>query len=139
MTRKVRSCCGWSILLCFFLSLLSPDPALCFDTDTLKTAGIVSGITLGVALVVVLIAGTARDMKRDRRNEDEDDDVWTQSPVLRALGYRPLDDPLFGPQPDSERNASLGMFTTKTRSPLRTACCTTNLPATSSAYLDCER
>jgi hypothetical protein len=99
MTRGIRSCCGWCVIFCFLFGLLSPDPALGFDTDTLKTAGIVSGITIGVALVVILVAGTMRDMKKDRRDEDEDDDVWSRSPLLRTLGYRPCDDPLLGPSP----------------------------------------
>ena len=95
MTRQVRSCCAWSVIFFVVFFLVSPDDALCFDTDTLKTAGIVTGITIGVALLVVLIAGTVRDLKGDPGDEDEDDDVWSQSPVLRTLGYRPLDDPLF--------------------------------------------
>jgi|GEM_PF-3377352 len=99
MTRQVRLCCAWSVLFFFLFTLFSPDQAFCFDEDTLVTAAIVSGITLGVALIVVLIAGTVRDMKRDRDEEDEDDDVWTRSPVLRTLGYRYMDDPLFGRSP----------------------------------------
>jgi hypothetical protein len=78
-------------------TLLCPDPALSFDTDTLKTAGIITGITIGVALVVILVAGTMRDFRRDRGEEEEDDEVWSRSPVLRTLGYNYLDDPLFGP------------------------------------------
>jgi hypothetical protein len=90
-------CCAWSVLFFFLFTLFSPDHALCFDwEDSLKTAGIVTGITIGVALIIVLVVGTVRDTKRDRGEEDEDDDVWTQSPVLRTLGYRHLDDPLFG-------------------------------------------
>lgn len=99
MTRQVCSCCTWSVLFFFLFTLFSPDDALCFDTDSLKTAAIVSGITLGVALVVVLIVGTIRDTKRDRGEEDEDDDVWSQSPALRTLGYRHMDDPLVGRSP----------------------------------------
>ncbi len=99
MTRQVRLCCAWSVLFFFLFTLFSPDDALCSDffDDYLKTPLIVSGITLGVALIIVLIVGTVRDTKRDRGEEDEDDDVWTQSPVLRTLGYRVMDDPLFGP------------------------------------------
>ena len=67
-----------------------------FDTDTLKTAGIITGVTLGVALVIVLIIGVVRDTKRHGDDEEENDDVWSQSPVLRTLGYRPADDPLLG-------------------------------------------
>jgi hypothetical protein len=48
---------------------------------------------------VVLIVGTVRDTKRDRGEEDEDDDVWSRSPVLRALGHSYMDDPLFGRSP----------------------------------------
>ena len=96
MTRQVRLCCAWSVLFFFLFTLFSPDDALCFDSDTLVTAAIVSGITLGVALVVVLIVGTVRDTKRGRDKDGENDDVWTRSPVLRTLGYRHLDDPLFG-------------------------------------------
>ena len=99
MTRQVRLFCAWSVLFFFLFTLVSPDDALCFDTDTLVTAAIISGVTLGVALIVVLIVGTVRDTKRDRGEDDEDDDVWSQSPVLRTLGYRPVDDPLFGRSP----------------------------------------
>ena len=96
MNRRMRICCTWSVVFFFLFTLFSPDDALCFDEDTLVTAAIVSGITLGVALLVVLVAGTLRDVKGDKDEEDEDDDVWTQSPVLRTLGYRYMDDPLFG-------------------------------------------
>lgn len=100
MTRQVRSCCAWSVLFFFLFTLFSPDHALCFDwEDNLKTAGIVAGITVGVALVIVLVVGVIRDTKRDRGEEDDDDDVWTQSPVLRTLGYRHMDDPLSGRSP----------------------------------------
>ncbi|MGW8320005.1 MAG: hypothetical protein ACWGSD_00480 [Thermodesulfobacteriota bacterium] len=100
MTRQARLCCAWSVLFFFLFALFSPDDALCFDwEDNLKTAGIVAGITVGVALIIVLVVGVVHDTKRDRDKEDEDDDVWTKSPVLRTLGYRHLDDPLFGPSP----------------------------------------
>ena len=101
MTRQVRLCCAWSVLFFFLFTLFSPDDALCSDffDDYLKTPLIITGITLGVALIVVLIVGVVRDTKRDRGEEDEDDDVWTQSPVLRTLGYRVMDDPLFGRSP----------------------------------------
>ena len=99
MTRQVRLCCAWSVLFFFLFTLFSPDDALCDFEDNLVTAAIVSGITLGVGLIIVLIVGTVRDTKRDRGEEDEDDDVWTQSPVLRTLGYRVMDDPLFGRSP----------------------------------------
>ncbi len=97
MTRRLRSFCACSIVFFFLFTLICPDDALCFDTDALKTAGIVTGITIGVALVVVLIAGTMRDFKKDGGEEEEDDEIWSQSPVLRTLGYNYLDDPLFGP------------------------------------------
>ena len=100
MSRQMRSCCTWPVLFFFLFTFLSPDDALGFDTDTLKTAGIVTGITIGVALIVVLVAGTFRDAKRGKDKEGEDDDVWTRSPVLRTLGYRYLEDPLFGRAPD---------------------------------------
>jgi hypothetical protein len=48
---------------------------------------------------VVLIVGPIRDTKRNRGEEDEDDDVWSQSPALRTLGYKPMDDPLIGRRP----------------------------------------
>lgn len=96
MTRQIRLCCAWSVLFFFLFTLCSPGDALCDFEDNLVTAAIVSGITLGVALIVVLIVGTVRDTKRDRGEEDEDDDVWSRSPVLRTLGYRVMDDPLFG-------------------------------------------
>jgi hypothetical protein len=99
MTRRVRSFCAWSVLFFFLFTLISPDEALCFDTDPLVTAAIVSGITLGVALIVVLIVGAVRDSKRDRGEEDEDDDVWSQNPALRTLGYRYMDDPVLGRSP----------------------------------------
>jgi len=101
MTRQVRLCCAWSVLFFFLFTLFSPDDALCSDffDDYLKTPLIITGITLGVALIIVLVVGVVRDTKRDRGEEDEDDDVWTQSPVLRTLGYRYMDDPLFGRSP----------------------------------------
>jgi hypothetical protein len=100
MTRQVRLSCAWSVLFFFLFTLFSPDDALCFDwEDNLKTAGIVAGITVGVALIIVLVVGVVRDTKRDRGEEDGDDDVWTQSPVLRTLGYRHMDDPLLGRSP----------------------------------------
>ena len=99
MTHQVRLCCAWSVLFFFLFTLFAPDDALCDWEDNLKTAAIVSGITLGVGLIVVLVVGTLRDMKRDKDEEDEDDDVWSGSPVLRTLGYRPMDDPLFGRSP----------------------------------------
>jgi hypothetical protein len=88
-------CCAWTALFFFLCTLLTPHDALSFDSDTLVTAAIVSGITIGVALIVVLVAGTFRDVKRGRDKDDEDDDVWTRSPVLRTLGYRYADNPLF--------------------------------------------
>ena len=100
MTRQVRLCCAWSVLFFFLFTLSSPDDALCFDWEnSLATAGIVAGITVGVALIIVLVVGVVRDTKRDRGEEDEDDDVWSQSPVLRTLGYRHMDDPLLGQSP----------------------------------------
>jgi hypothetical protein len=100
MTRQVRSCCAWAVLFFFLFTLISPDDALCSDwEDSLKTAGIVAGITVGVALIIVLVVGVIRDTKRDRGEEEEDDDVWTQSPVLRTLGYRHMDNPLLGRSP----------------------------------------
>jgi hypothetical protein len=95
MNRQPLSFCSLCVILCFLFTLLCPDDAFCFDTDTLKTTGIIMGITFGVALVVVLVVGTIRDMKRDQGDEDEDDDVWSQHPVFRTLGYKPLDHPLF--------------------------------------------
>lgn len=99
MIRQVRLCCAWSVLFFFLFTLFSPNDALCDWEDSLVTGAIVSGITIGVALIIVLIVGTVRDTKRDRGEEDEDDDVWSQSPVLRTLGYRIADDPLFGRTP----------------------------------------
>jgi hypothetical protein len=101
MTRQARLCCTWSVLFFFLFTLLSPDDAFCFDWEnSLVTAGIVTGITIGVGLLIVLVVGVVRDAKRDRGDEDEDDDVWTQSPVLRTLGYRHVDYPLLGLPPD---------------------------------------
>ncbi len=101
MTRQVRLCCAWSVLFFFLFTLFSPDDALCSDffDDYLKTPLIISGITIGVALIIVLVVGVVRDTKRDRGEEEEDDDVWSQSPVLRTLGYRHMDDPLLGRSP----------------------------------------
>ncbi len=65
----------------------------------MKTPLIITGITFGVALLIVLVVGTVRDLKRDRGDEDEDDDVWSQSPVLKTLGYRHVDYSLFGRSP----------------------------------------
>jgi hypothetical protein len=101
MTRQVRLCCAWSVLFFFLFTLLSPDDALCDDffDDYVKPGLIVAGITIGVALIIVLVVGVVRDTKRDRGEEEEDDDVWSQSPVLRTLGYRHMDDPLLGRSP----------------------------------------
>ncbi len=103
MTRRIRLYAAWAAIFFFLFFLVAPDDALCFDTDTLKTAGIVSGITLGVALIVVLIAGTVRDLKKDGGDEEEEDDVWSQSPVLRTLGYRPLHDSKLGAPPSARQ------------------------------------
>jgi hypothetical protein len=92
----MRFCCTWCVLFFFLFTFFTPEEALSFDTDTLKTAGIITGITIGVALIVVLVAGTIRDTKRKKDEEEKDDDVWSQSPVLRTLGYRHANDPLFG-------------------------------------------
>lgn len=97
MNRQTRVFSSWFVAFCFLFATLSPTDALGFDTDTLKTTGIIMGITFGVALVVVLVVGTMRDMKRDK--DQDDDEVWSRSPVLRALGYKPLDFPLLGPVP----------------------------------------
>jgi hypothetical protein len=101
MTRQVRLCCAWSVLFFFLFTLFSPDDALCSDffDDYLKTPLIITGITIGVGLIIVLVVGVVRDTKKKRGKEDEDDDVWTQSPVLRTLGYRHVDYPLFGRSP----------------------------------------
>ncbi len=101
MTRQVRLCCAWSVLFFFLFTLFSPDDALCSDffDDYMKTPLIITGITFGVALLIVLVVGTVRDLKRDRGDEDEDDDVWSQSPVLKTLGYRHVDYSLFGRSP----------------------------------------
>ncbi len=99
MTPPFRMFCACSVLFFFLFTLCTPDDALCFDTDTLKTAGIVTGITIGAALVIVLVAGTMRDLKGDRGDEEEDDEVWSRSPVLSSLGYNYLEDPLFGKPP----------------------------------------
>jgi hypothetical protein len=96
MNARVRVFSSWLVVFCFLFATLHPDDALAFfDTDTLKTTGIIMGITFGVALVIVLVVGTVRDLKKDRN----DDDVWSQSPVLRTLGYRPGDFPLLGRPP----------------------------------------
>jgi len=88
MNARVRVFSAWLVVFCFLFATLSPEDAQAFfDTDTLKTTGIIMGITFGVALVVVLVVGTIRDLKKDR--DQDDDDVWSQSPVLRTLGYRP--------------------------------------------------
>lgn len=99
MKRRVRSLCACSVVFFLVFALFSPDDALCFDTDTLKTTGIIMGITFGVALVVVLVVGTIRDLKGRPDEEEEDDDVWSQHPVLRTLGYRPVYFPLLGEVP----------------------------------------
>ena len=79
--------CIWLVVACFLFATAYPDDALAFfDEDTLKTTGIIIGITAGVALLVILVIGIARDMKKDR---DKEEDVWSQSPVLRTLGYNP--------------------------------------------------
>lgn len=136
MARQIRFGCTWSVLVLFLFAILSPEEACAFDTDTLKTAGIITGITVGVALVIVLVVGTVRDMKRDRDEEDEQEkDVWSGNPVLRALGYRPLKGPLpdslGGPQPEWPP----GTFSRRTRSPLPTAYRAAKPPLTSSTYL----
>ena len=99
MNTKTVSFCTWLTVLLFVFALLSPEEACCFDTDTLKTTGIIMGITFGVALVVVLLVGTIRDIKKGRGGGDEDEDVWTRSPVLRTLGTRFFDYRLFGGSP----------------------------------------
>ena len=96
MSNRVRCLCVWSVLLFFLSSLFSPDDAFSFDTDTLKTTGIIMGITFGVALVVVLVVGTIRDLRGRPDDDEEDDDVWSQHPVLKTLGYRPVHFRLFG-------------------------------------------
>lgn len=126
--------CAWAVVFLFLSSLLAPHEARCFDTDALKTAGIVTGITVGVALVVVLVAGTVRDMKKDRGKERDEEDVWSGSPVLRTLGFRHWEHTLFGPPPQPE--GMPGTFSSLTRSPLRTACRAANPPRTSITYLD---
>jgi len=99
MNRQALLLCSWSVIFFFLFTLLSPDDASCFDTDALKTTGIIMGITFGVALVVVLLVGTIHDMKRDRDKGDEVDEVWSRHPLLRTLGYRPVDYPFFGGSP----------------------------------------
>jgi len=101
MTRQARLCCAWSVLFFFLFTLFSPNDALCSDffDDYVKPGLIATGIAVGVGLIIVLVVGVVRDTKKDRGEEDEDDDVWTQSPVLRTLGYRHVDYPLFGPSP----------------------------------------
>lgn len=97
----MRLCCAWSVLFFFLFTLFSPDDALCSDffNDYLKTPLIITGVTVGVALIIVLVVGVVRDSKRDRGEDEEDDDVWSKSPVLRTLGYRHMDDPLLGRSP----------------------------------------
>jgi len=98
MNARVRLFSSWLVVFCFlFATLYSEDALASFDTDTLKTTGIIMGITFGVALVVVLVVGTIRDLKKNRDNDD--DEVWSQSPVLRTLGYRPGDFPFWGKTP----------------------------------------
>ena len=92
MNARIRVSSAWLVVFCLLFATLYPDDALAFFdtdtlTDTLKTTGIIMGITFGVALVVVLLVGTIRDLKKNP--EEDDDDVWSQSPVLRTLGYRP--------------------------------------------------
>jgi len=88
MNARIRVSSAWLVVFCLLFATLYPDDALAFfDTDTLKTTGIIMGITFGVALVIVLVVGTIRDLKKNR--DHDDDDVWSQSPVLRTLGYRP--------------------------------------------------
>jgi hypothetical protein len=95
MNARIRVFSAWLVVFCLLFATLYPDDALAFfDTDTLKTTGIIMGITFGVALVVVLVIGTIRDLKENR--DEDDDDVWSQSPVLRTLGYRPGDFPFLG-------------------------------------------
>jgi hypothetical protein len=98
MNARVRSFSSWLVVLCFLFATLYPqDAPAFFDTDTLKTTGIIMGITFGVALVVVLVVGTMRDLKKDK--DEDHDDVWSQSPVLRTLGYRPGDFPFSAETP----------------------------------------
>jgi hypothetical protein len=95
MNTRVRAFSSWLVVFCLLSATLSPgDAHAFFDTDTLKTTGIIMGITFGVALVVVLVVGTIRDLKKNP--EEDDDDVWSQSPVLQTLGYRPGDFPFLG-------------------------------------------
>ncbi len=135
-TRAFLPGCAWAALIFFLSSLLAPEEALSFDTDALKTAGIVSGITLGVALIIVLVVGTVRDAKKDKRDEPEEEDVWSGSPVLKTLGFRHWEHPLFAPSPQPEE--APGTFCSPTRSPLRTACRAANPAGTSITYLDGE-
>lgn len=107
MTERLRVFSSWLVVVCFLFVTLSPDDALAFfDTDTLKTTGIIIGITVGVALVIVLVVGTVRDLKKDK---EQDDDVWSRNPVIRTLGYRPGLLPPFGqaPAPPGERAGRL--------------------------------
>jgi hypothetical protein len=99
MNRRVIFFCAWSTLFFFLFTFFCPGDAHCFDTSTLETTGIIIGITFGVALVVVLVVGTIRDLKGRPEADEEEDDVWTQHPVLRTLGYRPAFFPLFGEAP----------------------------------------
>lgn len=106
MNRQVRSFYAWSVIFFFVFTLFSPDDALCFDTDTLETTGIIMGITFGVALVIVLVVGTIRDLKGRPADDEEDDDVWSRHPVLRTLGYRPVYFPLLGEVPSLPEDLS---------------------------------
>ncbi len=94
LKKNVR--CTWLVLVLFLATFFSPPDAFSFDTDALKTAGIITGATLGVALVVVLIIGVVRDTKGHGDDEEGDDDVWSQAPALRTLGYKSTKDPLLG-------------------------------------------
>jgi hypothetical protein len=98
MSPRVRAFSSWLVLFCFLFATLHPEDALAFfDSDTLKTTGIIMGITFGVALVIVLVVGTIRDMKKNP--DKDDDDVWSQSPIFRTLGYRPGEFPFLGKIP----------------------------------------
>ena len=92
MNARIRASSSWLVVFCLLFATLYPQDAPAFiNTDTLKTTGIIMGITFGAALVVVLVVGTIRDLKKNR--DQDDDDVWSESPVLRTLGYRPGDFP----------------------------------------------
>jgi hypothetical protein len=98
MNARISAFSSWLLVFCFLFATLYPQDAPAFiDTDTLKTTGIIMGITFGVALVVVLVVGTIRDLKKNR--DQDDDDVWSQSPVLRTLGYRPGEFPFSAETP----------------------------------------